>query len=272
MRVTWVDIGHDRERSLSGHTYLFVGSDGGIERPSGDEQDTEGSRADVLILVQVNHEGGVTAVSIPRDLVVTGLGRPARITLSLLEGPQTLVESVCSTLGVSVDRYVEIDAAGFAAAVNALGGVSLHIAAPIRDPAASLSLDSAGEQLLAGEDALALVRSRHAEVYDGQTWISIEDQGATDRARHGTEVLDAIRRQLSDASSLTLLSAVWSASDALTVAGGVHPEELRELAESSLAPEVLAVSPLGAGLAKALDDEGRRQLHNLGFDTGCTVT
>lgn len=270
-RITWIDLGHDREASPAGHTYLFVGSDGGIDRPPGDEQEAAGARADVIILVQVNSDGGVTAVSVPRDTVVTGLGRPSRITLSLLDGPQALIDSVCSTLGVSVDRYVEIDASGFASAVNALGGVSVTIPNPIRDPGAGLRIDQAGEQVLSGEQALALVRSRHAEVLINGMWVSMEENGANDRALHGVEVLDAVRDRLREADVSSLLRSVWDASGSLSLGGGVHPNELRELASRPLAPEVLKVSPLGSGLAQRLDDEGRRQLHNLGFDTSCEV-
>src|SRR5699024_8663291 len=119
--------------------YLVVGTDAGIERNPGEAQyvapgEEEQQRADVVILLRMNEDGSAVSVPVPRDVLVPREQQaPVRLAMRLLEGPQALVDGVCGALGVSVNRYVSIDAPGFIAAVDALGGIPAELPVPVRD-------------------------------------------------------------------------------------------------------------------------------------------
>src|SRR5690625_1259285 len=128
-----------------GVVYLLVGTDAGIERhetelqysPPGEED----PRADIIFLFRLGEDGQATMVPVPRDVLAPREeGAPIRLALHLLQGPQQLADAVCGALGVGVDRYVSIDAAGFVDAVDALGGIEADNPYPVRDWRAKLDL------------------------------------------------------------------------------------------------------------------------------------
>ena len=150
-----------------GETWVLVGLDSRAELPAGADgggirhrEDVPGSRADVVLVV---HSAGdrTTVLSVPRDVVAAG-DVPGRLALSWLDGPQSTVDALCG-LGIAADHLVAIDLAGFAAVVDAVGGLDVDVPAPVRDPAAGLELAPPGSQHVDGATALAIVRSRHPE-------------------------------------------------------------------------------------------------------------
>ncbi|WP_250707956.1 LCP family protein, partial [Actinomyces sp. 217892] len=155
----------------------------------------QGSRADVLLLVQPS-ASGTTIVSVPRDLALLTDAGAERLATSRLAGPGRTVDLLCTQLGVAPTHVVAVDMAQFAAVVDALGGVSVAIDEPVRDAGSGLDLSHAGEHTLTGVEALSLVRSRHPEVlHDGQWTALSQTEGAQRRSHYAGVVLAAVLAQ-----------------------------------------------------------------------------
>ncbi len=166
--------------SETGTNFLLVGSDSrsfistAAERANyADAAQATGERADVLVILRVPRSGPARALVLPRDLLVRADGPiPRRLTTALLAGPSELTRRICSNLGIGVDHLVLLNFPGLMAAVDAVGGLPVTIAAPLRDERARLLVPRAGKQRLTGAQTLAYVRSRHPqELRDGR-WQS----------------------------------------------------------------------------------------------------
>ena len=70
----------------------------------------------------------------------------------------TLVDTITQSLGIPIDRYMEIDFVSFAGLVDALGGVTIDFPNPAQDEASGLFVPEAGDVELDGDQALAYVR------------------------------------------------------------------------------------------------------------------
>lgn len=136
--------------------------------PRGQNLSTGGNigdgRTDTMLLIHLPGPGSAsptTVVSLPRDSYVTipGYGQDKINAAYTLGGATLLTRTVEQATGLRLDHYLEIGFGGFAALVDALGGVSLCPDEPIDDPLAGLNLP-AGCQKLAGAAALGYVRSR----------------------------------------------------------------------------------------------------------------
>ncbi|MFC4888223.1 LCP family protein [Streptomyces beijiangensis] len=134
-----------------------------------------GARSDTAMVVHINADHtAATVVSIPRDTLVT---RPSCPTPSggstsvaynamfnsaySVGGPVCAVKTVEKMTGVRMDHYMEIDFAGFAELIDALGGVTVTTTQDIDDKDSHLRL-AAGTHRLDGKQALAFARTRHA--------------------------------------------------------------------------------------------------------------
>jgi anionic cell wall polymer biosynthesis LytR-Cps2A-Psr (LCP) family protein len=101
------------------------------------------------------------------------------------------VKTVEKMSGVRMDHYLEVDFKGFQKFVDELGGVDVTTHRAIKDPGSHLSL-SAGKHTLKGEQALALVRTRHA-VGDGSDLGRIQLQQTFIKALiHRAESIDVV--------------------------------------------------------------------------------
>ena len=148
--------------------FLLVGIDNaaGIdpESPIHIDRDVNTLLTDSVILVRIDPEADwVAMLSIPRDLWVpiAGKGWNERVnTARGIGGPGTLIETVSEYLGVPVHHYVEINFAGFLRIVNAVDGVPVEIAQPIRDDSLGLRIEQSGVITLDPDTALAYVRTR----------------------------------------------------------------------------------------------------------------
>jgi LCP family protein required for cell wall assembly len=100
-------------------------------------------------------------VSIPRDsyVPIPGHGQDKINSAFAIGGAQLLTQTVEQATGLRLDHYAEIGFSGFAVLVDALGGVTVCLTAPINDPLAGVDLP-AGCQELDGPDALGYVRTR----------------------------------------------------------------------------------------------------------------
>lgn len=162
-----------------------------------------GQRSDSLILAHIAADGSrIDALQIPRDTETdlpacsdTGSGTlpggRGMINSALAAGPACSVSAVEALTGVRIDHFIEVNFAGFATIVDAMGGIDVDLPTALTDSKAKLDLP-AGRQHLGGADALALARTRHA-VGDGSDISRLNHQqmvmtAIIDRAKSG-EVL-----------------------------------------------------------------------------------
>ncbi|RST11155.1 LytR family transcriptional regulator [Streptomyces sp. WAC05374] len=168
---------YERERPSSlvrgARNILLIGSD--TRAGSGNAQygrDKGTQRSDTTILLHLAAHGrGVTAVSVPRDLMVwipscrTRGG--SRTTPQFAQfnwafergGTACTVRTLEKLTGIRVDHHVVIDFRGFKKMVDAVGGVRVCVRKPVNDPDARVNL-KAGARTLDGEQALGYVRAR----------------------------------------------------------------------------------------------------------------
>ena len=107
----------------------------------------------------------IYGVSIPRDTKAIINGKERKINFAYNAGGMELMaETVSEQLGIPVDYQITVDLKGFAALVDAIGGVDFYVPVDMDydDPVQNLSIHfSKGQQRLNGEDALKVVRFRH---------------------------------------------------------------------------------------------------------------
>jgi LCP family protein required for cell wall assembly len=178
--AAWFDTSLHREPVLMdylnrpgagrGTNWLLVGSDSrqGLtpeqQRDLATGGDIGNGRTDTILLVHVPQFGSsnpTTMVSIPRDsyVPIPGHGQDKINSAFAIGGAQLLTQTVEQATGLRLDHYAEIGFSGFAVLVDALGGVTVCLTAPINDPLAGVDLP-AGCQELDGPDALGYVRTR----------------------------------------------------------------------------------------------------------------
>lgn len=153
---------------------LLLGSDTregeGNDRYGKDAHNSQ--RSDTTILLHIaGDRQSVTAMSVPRDLMVTipSCGRPGgkRTREQIAQfnwafqfgGAACTIRTVEKFTGIRVDHHMVIDFRGFKDMVEAVDGVEVCLTEPIDDKAARLKLP-AGRQTLRGEEALGFVRAR----------------------------------------------------------------------------------------------------------------
>ncbi len=171
-----VELGDALTQPLAeGTNVLLVGTDSraGVDA---DEENAEvifgegiaGARTDTIMVLRIEEEQS-KFLSLPRDLwlPING-GDPQRINTAFAQGPDALVNTVQSELGIPISHYAEVDLAGFIELVDAVDGVEITIPNPAFDRASGLDLPSAGTVVLDSTQALAYVRSRnYTEIVDG---------------------------------------------------------------------------------------------------------
>jgi LCP family protein required for cell wall assembly len=177
------------ERKENFYTILVSGVDDG----------NGGSDTNILLAVDaVNNY--IYGVSIPRDSKAVVNGKNHKINYAYnAGGMELLAQTVSDQLGIPVDYTVLVDLKGFAALVNAIGGVDFYV--PVNmdydDPYQNLSIHfSKGQQHLTGEEALKVVRFRHNN--DG-TGYGSEDVG---RMQTQQNFLKAVAKQTLTLSNL----------------------------------------------------------------------
>ncbi|MFF0203483.1 LCP family protein [Streptomyces sp. NPDC005017] len=152
---------------------LLIGSDsrsGSGNRRYGRDSGTE--RSDTTILLHLSADRrSATAVSLPRDLMVDVPscrkpdGTRTEPMFAMFNyafetgGSACTIRTVEKLTGIRIDHHVVVDFSGFKKMVDAVDGVEICLAEPIRDKAAKLRLP-AGRVRLNGEQALGYVRAR----------------------------------------------------------------------------------------------------------------
>jgi LCP family protein required for cell wall assembly len=152
--------------------YLLLGSDSrkGLTPEElvqfGDDEHIGGTRADTIMLVQLDPEREKAVVlSFPRDLWVEIPGRGWDKINTSFEGgiagggPYRVAKTIHRLTGLTVNHFLYVDLLGFQRVIDTLGGVEMCIPFDVQDPLSALDLQ-AGCQTLDGRQALAYVRTR----------------------------------------------------------------------------------------------------------------
>jgi LCP family protein required for cell wall assembly len=184
----------DPKGQFGDENFLIVGVDSRLgangDMGVGTTDDAGGSRSDTVILVNIPaSRKRVVAVSFPRDLAITPLrceawnpetgaygalyddqtksyGPDQVYTETKLNsayaigGPRCLVKEIQKLSGLSVNRFMAVDFAGFAKMVDAVGGVEVCSTTPLQDYELGTVLANAGRQIVDGRTALQYVRAR----------------------------------------------------------------------------------------------------------------
>ena len=148
--------------NTSGTTYLLAGSDSRADGSVPD--DTEGQRADSIMLVHVAPNGQTSNISLPRDTYVEipGYGWDKLNASYAYGGPALLVKTVEKLTGLTIDHYAEIGMGGVSNIVDAVDGVNLCFDLSVEDERSELNWE-AGCHDADGKTALAFARMRYSD-------------------------------------------------------------------------------------------------------------
>ncbi|MET9609055.1 LCP family protein [Streptomyces sp. NPDC006512] len=180
--------------------------------------------ADTTILFHVSKDrSNATALSIPRDLITDIPACPTKTNGAVKEIPGTkgtrfnnslgqegrdpgcVMRTVEELTGVPVDNFMMVDFNAVKALSTAVGGVPVCVEKDVKDKASKLDL-KAGEHRLAGEDALAFVRTRHA--------FGLESD--LDRIKTQQQFLGSMMREMKSKETLTSPKKFFSLAEAAT--------------------------------------------------------
>ena len=160
-----------------------------------------GERADTLMILRLDPKTNAAAVlSFPRDLWVRINGKKTQSRINSAfnrDDPNPLIVTIFDNFGILIDHYVNIDFCAFKEIVDAVGGVRVPFATPVKDKNTNLLIEQAGCHTFGGEEGLAYVRSRHFRYYDAKSKKWIEDPAA-DRGRISRQQ-DFLRRAIQKA-------------------------------------------------------------------------
>ncbi|HEY1842933.1 MAG TPA: LCP family protein [Mycobacterium sp.] len=211
----------DANAQYGDEDFLIVGMDSRAGANSsmgaGDTEDAGGARSDTIMLVNIPaNRKRVVAVSFPRDLAITPIqceawnpdtgeygpiydsdtkkyGPRTIYTETKLNsafafgGPKCLVKEIQKLSGLSINRFIAVDFAGFAKMVDALGGVEVCSTSPLKDYELGTVLAHSGRQLIDSKTALDYVRARN---------ITTENNGDYGRIKRQQLFLSSLLRSL----------------------------------------------------------------------------
>ena len=169
---------------------------------SGVDDHNGGSDTNILVAVDAENDY-IYGVSIPRDTKAVINGKNHKINFAYNSGGTALLaETISQQLGIPVDFTVTVDLDGFAALVNAIGGVDFEVPISMNydDPYQDLHIHfSAGMQHLSGAEALKVVRFRHNNDGSGYT--------DTGRAEMHRQMLVALAKKVVSWNSIPKVTA-----------------------------------------------------------------
>lgn len=204
------------EKASSALNYLLVGSDTreGLTKAEqrllkvGSTKTAAGARSDTILLVHISKaRDKVVMISIPRDslaVVPAHIGLDGKSQIPEVQakinaafawgGAPLLIQTLEAKTNLHIDHYIEIGFAGFAAMVDAIGGIEVCTKRDINDPKSHLILP-AGVHTLNGIESLKYVRTRD---FDGM--------GDLGRMQRQQQFMSAVLKKVT--SSGTLLNPI----------------------------------------------------------------
>lgn len=211
--------------------YLIVGSDSRSrvdpDDPGGDGAGSESraALADTMMIVRIDPESEtVKMLSMPRDLWVTlPNGEKGRLNEAYAHGPQELIDTLRTELGIPINHYIEVDFKGFQGVVDAIGGVPMWFDRAMRDRNSGLDVLHPGCVTLDGRSALAFARARHLQYWEDG---GFEYDGTGDLGRISRQQV-FVRRVLDRASDrgfgnpITMKRLIEVGVDNVTLDGGL---------------------------------------------------
>ncbi|QEN16111.1 LCP family protein [Mycolicibacterium sp. ELW1] len=250
----------DPNAQFGDENFLIVGVDSRTgangEIGAGTTEDAGGARSDTVMLVNVPADRKrVVVVSFPRDLAITpaycqawdpdtGKYGPVadkatgemsddyRYTETKLNsayaygGPKCLVKVIQKMSGLSINRFMAVDFAGFSKMVDAVGGVEVCSTTPLKDYELGTVLENAGRQTLDGHTALNYVRARQ---------VTTELNGDYGRIKRQQLFLSSLLRSIISKDtlfSLTKLNNVVNEFIDDTYVDNVRTKDLVDLGQS----------------------------------------
>jgi LCP family protein required for cell wall assembly len=211
-------------------TVLVAGSDSragetaGAASHFGSAAQVAGQRSDVIILIHINPQtDSASMLSIPRDTVVTlaGTNQQAKINVAFDSGPSQLVQTITQTFGIQINHVVQVTFQGVMDIDDAVGGVCMNFPYPARDGSptgygneSGLDIPTAGQHVLNGGQALALIRSRYYQYYKDGEWVP-EGTGDLGRIVRQHEFLRALATKALHEAKSNPLKANNLATDAV---------------------------------------------------------
>lgn len=211
----------DPNAQFGDEDFLIVGMDSragaNASMGAGGTEDAGGARSDTIMLVNVPaNRKRVVTVSFPRDLAITPIqceawnpdtgeygplydsdtkkwGPRNVYTETKLNstfsfgGPKCLVKEIQKLSGLSINRFIAVDFAGFAKMVDALGGVEVCSSTPLKDYELGTVLAHSGRQLIDSKTALNYVRARN---------VTTENNGDYGRIKRQQLFLSSLLRSL----------------------------------------------------------------------------
>lgn len=256
---------------MSARNFLITGSDNGAcvdpDSPYASafgNRNGLGERADTIMILRLDPTTNAGAVlSFPRDLWVKIAGKKSRSRINSAfnrDDPNTLVLTIWENFGIPVDHYVNVDFCAFKKIVDAVGGIRVPFATPIRDRNTGLNIENAGCHRFDGEEGLAYVRSRKLFYYDSdsQSW---KQDPAADRGRISRQQ-DFLRRALQKAldvgagSPTVAKDLIDAALEFVILDDQLTPGKLLELAQAmrNLDPATLKTYQV-EGLGKLINGQ-----------------
>jgi LCP family protein required for cell wall assembly len=237
------------------YNLLLIGSDSRAGETAAEAQqfgtasDAGGQRSDTIKVVHVDPSTGTAStLSIPRDTYVTLSGVPAstqlstqnKINAAFAGGPDALIQTIQNTFGIPISHYIVINFFGLQDAVNALGGISLDFPYPARDRDcqtgvcynnSGLNVTTAGCQVLNGQQALALSRSRFYEYYANGEWTYDQSSDIGRITRQNIIISAALNKAKSTYNPLRLNGLLTGVVHDFSKDDGLSPNDLFALAE-----------------------------------------
>ena len=250
----------DRDGQYGDEDFLIVGMDSrageNANMGAGSTDDAGGARSDTVMLVNIPaNRKRVTAVSFPRDLAITPMqceawnpdtgkygplydektktwGQKMVYTETKLNsafafgGPKCLVKEIQKLSGLSINRFIAVDFAGFAKMVDALGGVEVCSKSALHDYELGTVLEHGGRQVLDGSTALNYVRARQ---------VTTETNGDYGRIKRQQLFLSSLLRSLISEDTLLDLNKLNNVVNMFisdTVVDNVQSKDLIQLGQS----------------------------------------
>ncbi len=237
------------------YNLLLIGSDSRVGETAAEAQqfgnatNAGGQRSDTIKIVHVDPSTGTAStLSIPRDTYVqlsgvpssTGLSTDNKINAAFAGGPDALIQTIENTFGIPISHYIVINFFGLQDAVNALGGISMDFPYPARDrdcttgvcyDNSGLNVPTAGCQVLNGQEALALSRSRYFEYYANGEWSYDPSSDIGRIQRQNLIISAALDKAKSTYNPLRLNGLLTGVVHDFSKDNGLSPDDLFALAE-----------------------------------------